>query len=154
MHSLLDSQAPVITIVGKTSDFHAQKVLGVSLEENLAMIADTVAYLCEQGREVIYDAEHFFDGWKANPEYAAQTIQAAAQAGAKMIVMCDTNGGSLPEEVSEITVAAASKVDKPLGIHTHNDCELAAANSLAAIDAGAVHVQGHHQRLRRTLRQC
>ncbi|MGI9428199.1 MAG: citramalate synthase, partial [Bythopirellula sp.] len=131
-----------ITIVGKTSDFHAQDVLGVSLEENLAMIADTVTFLVEQGREVIYDAEHCFDGWKANPEYAAQTIQAAAEAGAKMIVMCDTNGGSLPEEVATLTREASGKVDKPLGIHTHNDCELAVANSLAAIDAGAVHVQG------------
>lgn len=142
MKSLLDSQAPVITIVGKTSDFHATEVLGVSLDENLAMIRDTVSYLCEQGREVIYDAEHFFDGWKANPDYAAQTIQAAAEAGAKIIVMCDTNGGSLPEEVATITKEASSKIDKPLGIHTHNDCELAVANSLAAIDAGAVHVQG------------
>ncbi len=142
MKSLLDSQAPVITIVGKTSDFHATKVLGVTLEENLAMIRDTVSFLWEQGREVIYDAEHFFDGWKANPEYAAQTIQAAAEAGAKIIVMCDTNGGSLPEEVASITTDAGSKVDKPLGIHTHNDCELAVANSLASIAAGAVHVQG------------
>jgi len=142
MKSLLDSQAPVITIVGKTSDFHATEVLGVSLEENLAMIRDTVAYLGGEGREVIYDAEHFFDGWKANPEYAAQTIQAAAEAGATMIVMCDTNGGSLPEEVAAITADAASKIDKPLGIHTHNDCELAVANSLASIASGAVHVQG------------
>jgi 2-isopropylmalate synthase len=142
MKSLLDSQAPVITIVGKTSDFHATEVLGVSLEENLAMIRETVAYLREQGREVIYDAEHFFDGWKANPEYAAKTIQAAAEAGASIIVMCDTNGGTMPEEVAAITRAAAAKVDRPLGIHTHNDCDLAVANSLAAIDAGAVHVQG------------
>ena len=142
MQALLASQAPVITIVGKTSDFHATEVLGVSLEENIAMIRDTVAYLCEEGREVIYDAEHFFDGWKANPDYAAQTIQAAAEAGAMIIVMCDTNGGSLPEEVAAITKEAAAKIDKPLGIHTHNDCELAVANSLAAIDSGAVHVQG------------
>ena len=142
MKSLLDSQAPVITIVGKTSDFHAKEVLGVSLEENLAMIRETVEYLVGEGREVIYDAEHFFDGWKANPEYAAQTIQAAAEAGASTIVMCDTNGGSLPEEVAEITRDAGSKVDKPLGIHTHNDGELAVANALSAIDAGAIHVQG------------
>lgn len=142
MQALLESQAPVITIVGKTSDFHATEVLGVSLEENLEMIRDTVAYLCEQGREVIYDAEHFFDGWKANSDYAAKTIQAAAEAGASIIVMCDTNGGSLPEEVAAITKEASTKIDKPLGIHTHNDCELAVANSLAAIDAGAVHVQG------------
>ncbi len=142
MKSLLDSQAPVITIVGKTSDFHVTEVLGVSLEENLAMIRDTIEYLSGAGREVIYDAEHFFDGWKANPEYAAKTVQAAAEAGASIIVMCDTNGGSLPEEVATITQEAATKVDKPLGIHTHNDCELAVANALASIDAGAVHVQG------------
>ncbi|MCG8449597.1 MAG: citramalate synthase, partial [Pirellulales bacterium] len=142
MQALLKSQAPVITIVGKTSDFHATEVLGVSLEENLTMIRDTIAYLCGEGREVIYDAEHFFDGWKANPEYAAKTIQAAAEAGAGIIVMCDTNGGSLPEEVAALTQEAAGNIDKPLGIHTHNDCELAVANSLAAIDAGAVHVQG------------
>lgn len=142
MKALLKSQAGVITIVGKTSDFHATTVLGVSLEENLAMIAETVAYLVSEGREVIYDAEHFFDGWKANPEYAAKTIQAAADAGASTVVMCDTNGGTLPEEVAAITKEAATKVDKPLGIHTHNDCELAVANSLASIDAGAMHVQG------------
>jgi 2-isopropylmalate synthase len=142
MKALVESQAPVITIVGKTSDFHATEVLGVSLEENLEMIRDTVAYLCEEGRQVVYDAEHFFDGWKANPNYAAQTIQAAAEAGASIVVMCDTNGGSLPEEVTAITKEARSKIDKPLGIHTHNDCDLAVANSLAAIDAGAEQVQG------------
>ncbi len=142
MKALLESRTAVITIVGKTSDFHATKVLGVSLEENLAMIRETVAFLCGEGREVIYDAEHFFDGWKANPEYAAQTIQAAAEAGASTIVMCDTNGGTLPEEIATITKEAAGKVDRPLGIHTHNDCDLAVANSLASLDAGAVHVQG------------
>jgi 2-isopropylmalate synthase len=142
MKALLDAQTPVVTIVGKTSDFHATEVLGVSLEENLAMIRETIAYLREQGRDVIYDAEHFFDGWKRNPEYAAQTIRAAAEAGASIIVMCDTNGGTMPEEVAAITREAGSKVDKPLGIHTHNDCDLAVANSLAAVDAGAVHVQG------------
>jgi 2-isopropylmalate synthase len=142
MKSLLDSLAPVITIVGKTSDFHATEVLGVSLEENLAMIRETIAYLREQGRDVIYDAEHFFDGWKRNSDYAAQTIRAAAEAGASIIVMCDTNGGTMPEEVAAITREAGAKVDKPLGIHTHNDCDLAVANSLAAVDAGAVHVQG------------
>lgn len=142
MKSLLDSKAPVVTIVGKTSDFHATEVLGVSLEENLAMIRESVAFLREQGREVIYDAEHFFDGWKANPEYAAKTIQAAAEAGASIVVMCDTNGGSMPEEIASIAREATTKVDKPLGIHVHNDCDLAVANSLAAVDAGATHVQG------------
>ena len=142
MKALLDSQAPVITIVGKTHDFHVTEVLRVSLEENLAMIVETVAYLVDQGRQVIYDAEHFFDGWKANPDYARQTIQAAASAGAMRIVLCDTNGGTMPEEVAAMTKAAALAVDVPLGIHTHNDCELAVANSLAAVDAGAVQVQG------------
>ncbi|RIK71985.1 MAG: citramalate synthase, partial [Planctomycetota bacterium] len=142
MKALVDAQTPVVTIVGKTHDYHATEVLGVSLEENLAMIRETIAYLREQGREVIYDAEHFFDGWKANPEYAAKTIRAAAEAGASLIVMCDTNGGSLPEEIAALTQEAAEIAGVPLGIHCHNDCELAVANSLAAVDAGAVHVQG------------
>jgi 2-isopropylmalate synthase len=142
MRALIESCAPVITIVGKTSDFHVREVLGVSLEENLAMIRDTVAYLREEGREVIYDAEHFFDGWKTNSEYAGQTIRAAVAGGASIVVMCDTNGGSLPEEVAAITHDARAAVEVPLGIHTHNDCDLSIANSLAAIDAGAVHVQG------------
>ena len=142
MKALLESQAPVITIVGKTSDFHVTEVLRVSLEENLAMIGETIAFLRESGRDVIYDAEHFFDGWKANPDYARKAIQAAAEGGASIIVMCDTNGGSMPEEVVALAREAATAVSVPLGIHTHNDCDLAVANSLAAIDAGAVHVQG------------
>ena len=140
--ALLDANTPVVTIVGKTHDFHVTDVLGVSLDENLAMIRETVAFFRAAGREVIYDAEHFFDGWRANPEYAAKTIQAAAAAGAARIVMCDTNGGTLPEEIAVRTKEAAAAVDAPLGIHCHNDCELAVANSLAAIDAGAIHVQG------------
>jgi 2-isopropylmalate synthase len=150
MQALLKSEAPVVTIVGKTSAFHVQEVLRVSEQENLDMIADTVRFFLEQGREVIYDAEHFFDGWKLNPEYAAKTIAAAADAGARLVALCDTNGGSLPEEVAELTQAAikALRVDgvdhlgTPVGIHCHNDCELAVANSLAAVDAGAVQVQG------------
>jgi 2-isopropylmalate synthase len=142
MKALVESQAPVITIVGKTHDFHVTEVLRVSLEENLAMIRDTIAFLKSVGRTVIYDAEHFFDGWKANPEYARETIRAAVEGGASIVVMCDTNGGSMPEEVAALTKEAAAAVDVPLGIHTHNDCELAVANSLAAVGAGAVHVQG------------
>lgn len=142
MKALVESRAPVVTIVGKTSDFHVNEVLRVSLDENLAMIRETIAYLREVGREVVYDAEHFFDGWKANPVYAAKTIQAAEEGGAMIVVMCDTNGGSMPEEVAKCTREAAAAVKVPLGIHTHNDCDLAVANSLAAIDAGAVHVQG------------
>src|SRR6201995_1121472 len=142
MKALIESQAPVVTIVGKTSAFHVNEVLRVSLDENLAMIRETIAYLREMGRDVVYDAEHFFDGWKANPAYAAKSIQAAAEGGAMIVVMCDTNGGSMPEEVARLTREAAAAVGVPLGIHTHNDCDLAVANSLAAIDAGAVHVQG------------
>jgi 2-isopropylmalate synthase len=142
MKALLESKAPVVTIVGKTHDFHVTDVLRVSLEENLAMIRETIAFLRESGRDVIYDAEHFFDGWKANPDYARQTLRGAVEGGAMIVVMCDTNGGSMPEEVAALTQEAAAAVDVPLGIHTHNDCDLAVANSLAAVAAGAVHVQG------------
>jgi len=142
LRSLVEANTQVITLVGKTSDFHATEVLRVSLEENLAMITDSVRYLREAGREVIYDAEHFFDGWKSNPEYALATVRAAAQAGAKLIVMCDTNGGTMPEEIAEMTRLAIAGLDVPVGIHCHNDCELAVANSLASVDAGAVQVQG------------
>src|SRR5262245_40744056 len=145
IQALLEAETPVVTIVGKTWDFHVTDVLRVTLQENLDMIAETVGYLASQGREVFYDAEHFFDGFKANPEYAAQTILAAARAGAKLVILCDTNGGSLPEAVAERTRAAANALEPvkvPVGIHTHNDGELAVANSLAAVDAGAVQVQG------------
>jgi 2-isopropylmalate synthase len=142
MRALVASRAPVITIVGKTSVFHVVEVLRVSLEENLAMIAETVAYLRAQGRRVIYDAEHFFDGWKLDAEYAVQTIRAAAQAGAETVVLCDTNGGTMPEEIARYTAEAIRALPVPVGIHCHNDCELAVANSLAGIDAGAAQVQG------------
>jgi len=142
MRALLESRASVITLVGKTSDFHVLEVLRVSLEENLAMIADSVRYLKDAGRDVIYDAEHFFDGWKANPNYALLTLRAAARSGASLAVLCDTNGGSMPEEVAQLTSAAQAGLDMPVGIHCHNDCELAVANSLASVDIGAVQVQG------------
>src|SRR5688572_26750967 len=136
MRALLESGAKTITIVGKTSAFHVTDVLRVTLEENLAMIADTVAYLRGEGREVIYDAEHFFDGWKLNSEYALKSVRAAAEAGAKIIVLCDTNGGAMPEEVAELTKAAIAALPVPVGIHCHNDCDLAIANSRAAGDPG------------------
>jgi 2-isopropylmalate synthase len=145
MKALIDSHAPVCTIVGKTHDFHVTEVLRVTLEENLDMIRETISYLVSQGRKVLYDAEHFFDGWKANPEYAAKTIRAAAEAGASMVILCDTNGGTMPDAVAERTKAAIETLkpfNVPVGIHTHNDCELAVANSLAAVDAGAQQVQG------------
>jgi 2-isopropylmalate synthase len=147
MRALLDAGTPIVTIVGKTSAFHVAEVLGVSREENLAMIGDTVAHLVAAGREVFYDAEHFFDGWKLDADYAACTLVAAAAAGATRIVLCDTNGGTLPDEVARLTRDAAAALAAagrpvPLGIHCHNDCDLAVANSLAAVAAGAVQVQG------------
>jgi len=145
MRALVDSEAPVCTVVGKTWDFHVTDVLRVTLADNLEMIQDSLAYLASQGREVIYDAEHFFDGWKANPSYALETIRAAAQAGAQLVVLCDTNGGSLPMEIRAGVGAATDALSEfgvSVGIHCHNDCELAVANSLAAVGAGAVQVQG------------
>ena len=147
MRALLDAGTSVVTIVGKTSAFHVSEVLGVSREENLAMIAETVGHLIAAGREVFYDAEHFFDGWKLDAAYALDTIRAAARAGATRIVLCDTNGGSLPEEVATIVRGAidglrAVDLEQPVGIHCHNDCDLATANSLVAVASGAVQVQG------------
>ncbi|MFO0975023.1 MAG: citramalate synthase [Planctomycetaceae bacterium] len=142
MQALIQSRAPVCTIVGKTWDLHVTEVLRVSLEENLAMIHDSVRYVKSQGREAIYDAEHCFDGWKANPEYALKTLKTAADAGADMIVMCDTNGGTLPEQIAQFVRELRTHVSVPVGIHCHNDCDLAVANSLAAIGAGAIQVQG------------
>ncbi len=145
MQALVNAGSPVVTIVGKTWDFHVTDVLRVSEEENLEMIRDSVRFVVESGREVIYDAEHFFDGWKANPKYAALTIQAAAEGGAQLAVLCDTNGGSLPEEIARYvkeSKEALASFSVPVGIHCHNDSELAVANTLAAVDAGAVQVQG------------
>jgi len=142
IQAMLKTRAKVCTVVGKTWDLHVTEVLRVSLEENLAMIRDSVAYLCSQGRRVFYDAEHFFDGWRANPEYALQTVTAASEAGAEMIVCCDTNGGNLPEGIAATVSELKAKLIVRLGIHCHNDCELAVANSLTAIDHGALQVQG------------
>lgn len=145
MKALVKSEAPVITLVGKAWDFHATEILRVSLQENLEMIRDSVQFLCSEGREVIYDAEHFFDGWKSNPDYAAETILAAAESGAQIIVVCDTNGGSMPDEITNFVESATKTVASTgaqIGIHCHNDCDLAVANSLAAVEAGAVQVQG------------
>jgi len=147
MRALLDAGTSVVTIVGKTSAFHVTEVLGVSREENLAMIDDTIRFLVGSGREVFYDAEHFFDGWKLDAEYARETILSAARAGASRIVLCDTNGGTLPDEIAELVREASAALsaggcDAPVAIHCHNDCDLAVANSLSAVAAGAVQVQG------------
>jgi 2-isopropylmalate synthase len=139
---LLEAETPVVAIVGKSWRFHVEEILGTTVEENLRMIQDTVAYLKSCGREVIFDAEHFFDGYKDEPAHALKAIQAAAESGADMVVLCDTNGGSLPEEVERITQSMVATLAVPVGIHTHNDCELGVANALAGIRAGAVQVQG------------
>ena len=141
--ALLQSGTPVATVFGKSWDLHVTRILETSLEENLAMIRETVAHLKRHGLEVIYDAEHFFDGYRRNSGYALETVQAAAEAGADAVVLCDTNGGSLPGEITVALRAAAGRTrGLPLGIHTHNDCGLAVANTLAAVEAGASLVQG------------
>lgn len=143
IRALVDANTPVVTVVGKTSMLHVTDVLQTTPEENLRMIRDSLRYLKSLGKEVIYDAEHFFDGTKLDLEYAFDTIKAAVEGGADCVVLCDTNGGSLPWEVAQLVTAVRGAFpDVPLGIHTHNDGELAVANSLAAIQAGAVHVQG------------
>lgn len=142
IQALLEAQTPVVTLVGKSWDLHVHDVLETDPEENLAMIGESVAYLKEQGKEVVYDAEHFFDGYKANPDYALLTVQVAAQNGADVVVLCDTNGGSLPWEIGEIVGRVGQQVAAPLGIHTHDDGGCGVANTLAAVQAGAVHVQG------------
>ncbi len=140
--ALLDAETPIITIVGKTWDMHVREVLGTTLDENVSMIADSVRYCVEQGREVFYDAEHFFDGFRHNPEYALRTLKAAEDAGATVVILCDTNGGTLPEEIAAAveTVRRHSRVE--LGIHCHNDSDVAVANTLAAVARGATQVQG------------
>ena len=142
MKALVAARTPAVTIVGKSWDLHVHDVLGVSLDENLRMISDSVAFCAAHVGEVIYDAEHFFDGFARNPDYALGTLQAAASAGARWIVLCDTNGGTLPEEVAGAVAAVRRELPVPIGIHTHNDCDLAVANTLTAVRQGATQVQG------------
>lgn len=140
--ALLKAETEVVTIFGKTWKFHSDIGLGLNEDENEELIYKSVHFLKEQRRRVIFDAEHFFDGYKDNTLFALRMLKAAEKGGADLITLCDTNGGSLPEEVSKITADIIKNISKPIGIHTHNDAELAVANSLAAIEAGAVHVQG------------
>jgi len=142
LKALLEAATPVVTLVGKSWDLHVTQVLETNLDENLAMIGESVAYTKVHDKEVIYDAEHFFDGFKADPDYALATLRAAASSGADVLVLCDTNGGALPWEVEEITRAVVAEFDTPLGIHAHEDGGCAAANTLVAVRAGAHHVQG------------
>ncbi|MBI1368030.1 MAG: citramalate synthase [Planctomycetes bacterium] len=144
MKALVNAQTPIVTIVGKTWDLHVDEVLQVSREENLAMIRESVRFCSESGREVFYDAEHLFDGYRANREYALQTLRAALEGGATRLVLCDTNGGSMPEWVAQVVseLREALGADVNFGIHPHNDAGLAVANTLAALKQGAMQVQG------------
>jgi 2-isopropylmalate synthase len=144
LNALRDAETQYVTVVGKTWDLHATEVLGVSLQENLDMIDDSVSYLTKLGRKVIYDAEHFVDGTAANQDYGLKTIETAAQAGAVTVCLCDTNGGSLPDRIAQFVKLANDRLGAkcPLGIHPHNDSGVATANALAAVIAGATQVQG------------
>ena len=139
---LLQAETPVVTIVGKTWDLHVRDDLRISKKANLEVIGDSIAYLKQRVDEVFFDAEHFFDGYKANPEYTVECLQVAAQAGADVLILCDTRGGSMPHEIRDGMHAAAHIGAKAFGIHCHNDCELAVANSLAGVEGGATQVQG------------
>ncbi len=142
IRALLDARTPVCTVVGKTWTLHVTEVLRTTLEDNLRIVEKSLAYLRAQDRRVVYDAEHFFDGYRADPEYALETLRAAIRGGAETLVLCDTNGGSLPWQISEIVRKVQAAVRHPLGVHCHNDSECAVANSLAAVHEGAVQVQG------------
>lgn len=142
LKALLDSGAPCATLVGKSWDFHVLKALETTLEENLNMIRESIAYLKDKNREVVFDAEHFFDGFKANEEYAVQVLQAAQEAGADWLVLCDTNGGTMPWEIEDILLRIRPLIKAPLGIHAHNDAGCAVSNSLIGVKNGCRQVQG------------
>ena len=142
LRALVEAGTPVVTLVGKSSTLHVERILETTREENLQMISESVAFLKRLGREVVYDAEHFFDGWRLDPEYALATLAAASEAGADCLVLCDTNGGELPDVVAERVLDVRGRLATPIGIHPHNDAGLAVANGLAAVRAGCVQVQG------------
>ncbi|HEX6578461.1 MAG TPA: citramalate synthase [Jiangellaceae bacterium] len=142
VRALVDAGTPVVTLVAKSHTGHVERALRTTLDENLAMVRDTVSFLVRQGRRVFLDAEHFFDGYRRDPRYALAVVGAAAEAGADLVALCDTNGGLLPDDVGEVVTAVRDASGVRLGIHCHNDTGCAVANSLAAVDAGATHVQG------------
>ena len=142
MRALLDAETPTVSIFGKSWDLHVHRALGIDEEQNLQLIGETVKYLKDHGREVVYDAEHFFDGYNANPEFAMRTLEAAKKAGADVLCLCDTNGGNLTHRIVEVVSDVRKRFDGVIGIHTHNDCEVAVANTIAAVEAGCTHVQG------------
>src|SRR5262245_18667241 len=140
--ALVEAGTPAVAIFGKTWDLHVQRALGITLEQNLELIGETVKYLKDHGKEVIYDAEHFFDGCQANHDYAFRTLEAAHAAGADVLCLCDTNGGSPTDRVAKMVAEVRQRFDGIVGIHTHNDSDVAVANALAAVAVGATHVQG------------
>ena len=142
LQSLLLAKTAAVAIFGKSWDYQVTDILRTTLNENLAMIGDSVEFLKAQDKEVVFDAEHFFDGYKANPNYALNTLKSAADAGADVLCLCDTNGGSFPDEIFDITQKVVARFKIKVGIHCHNDCEMAVANSIAAVKAGATQVQG------------
>lgn len=142
VRALLEAHTPTVSIFGKSWELHTQRALGVTEEQNLKLISETVRYLKDHGREVIYDAEHFFDGYIANPAFALKTLEAAKKAGADILCLCDTNGGTLTGRLIEIVADVRKRFDGVIGIHTHNDSDVAVANAVAAVEHGATHVQG------------
>ncbi len=142
LQSLLKAGTDALCIFGKSWDYQVTDILRTTLDENLRMIGDTIRYLKQQGKEVVFDAEHFFDGYKANPDYSLQALAAAAEAGADCLVLCDTNGGTFPDEIFDITRTVSQRFKTAIGIHCHNDGEMAVANSVMAVQAGATQVQG------------
>ena len=143
VRALVEAGTPVVSIFGKSWDLHVKRALGITEEENLKLISETVKYLKDHGKEVVYDAEHFFDGYTANPDFALRTLEAAQAAPAPMCsCLCDTNGGTLTGRLVEIVAEVRKRFDGIIGIHTHNDSDVAVANTIAAVEAGATHVQG------------
>lgn len=142
VRALLEAETPAVSLFGKSWDLHVKRALGIEEDENIALISETVKYLKDHGREVIYDAEHFFDGYNANPDFALRTLEAAKNSGADILCLCDTNGGNLTHRIIEVVSEVRKRFDGVLGIHTHNDCDVAVANTIAAVEAGCTHVQG------------
>lgn len=142
IRALVEAGTDVVTVVGKSWDLHVREILAIPLQRNLEMIRDSVAYLLSRFSRVVFDAEHFFDGFRRNQDYALGSVRTAAEAGAHLVVLCDTNGGTLPAEIAQIVRTVIEALPIPVGIHTHNDSETAVASTLAAVEAGAVHVQG------------
>jgi len=142
VRALLEAETPTVSIFGKSWELHVKRALGIDEQENLKLIAETVRHLKDAGREVVYDAEHFFDGYNAQPDFALRTLEAAKSAGADILCLCDTNGGNLTHRIIEVVSEVRKRFDGVIGIHTHNDCDVAVANTIAAVEAGCTHVQG------------